>query len=85
MAGRARVEVEHQRRRVVGVIDRGLVGVELERGEVGDPDQGGDVVDHAADDVAVDLPVCDPLGAVLGAVLLEERRARRPRRASAPS
>ena len=45
---RAGVEVEDDGGRVPRVGHRPLVGVQLERGEVGEPDERGELLDHAA-------------------------------------
>ena len=60
-----------------GAMDRprtGLRGVELERGEVGRPDEPGEVLDRARLDVriGVERDGLEPGGPVAGAALLEE-------------
>ena len=78
--GRSGIEVEHHHRRP---IDRGGErerGVQLEVGEVGGPDERGNVVGQAEVDVALVVAAPDrrglhPLRAVRGALLLVEELA----------
>jgi hypothetical protein len=44
--GFARVEVEHHRRGLVQYIHGGQVRVELDGGQVGGPQEAGQIVDH---------------------------------------
>ncbi len=88
----SRIEVDDHRGGMGGVGERPLVGVELQRGEVGEPDERGHLVDHAALRPArrfVAGSGVDPFRMVRWAVLLEEagpvRTVRRPHQRRRPA
>ena len=74
---RARVEVEHHRGGVPGVRGAGLGCVQLERREVGRPDQAREVLDRAGLDlgIGVERDGLQPGRAVFRATLFEESLA----------
>ena len=83
----AGVEVEDHQRGRVGIDGPGHGSVQLERRQVGRPDDGGHRVEHAVADGAAVVSGAgrgaDPVGPVLGAALLEEALAVDPVREAA--